>query len=296
MSGRPGPRYVGILALQGGFSEHILLLRHAFDILKTQNNDDDRGWRCGEIRTKNDLQACDALVVPGGESTTIALVAGRSDLLEALRHFVKVERRPTWGTCAGLVLLAEAANKTKDSGQELVGGLDVRVNRNHFGRQMQSFHTALHLPFLDPPEADATTQLSRSFEGVFIRAPVVEKLLPQCSSVQVEEAKTDSVIAPSRSRLHPRRLSDVHEVQVLATLPRRRRREPSEAVGLKSTEDNEIVAVLQDNVFGTSFHPELTNDARLHVWWLQRISPCIDAGRGPNTPASQGAEYSTLSD
>src|ERR1700742_3620215 len=83
----------------------------------------------------------------------------------------RVYRRPVWGTCAGLILLAESANRTKKGGQELIGGLDVRVNRNHFGRQVESFTADIELPFLRDLGADAAAP----FHAVFIRAPVVEK-------------------------------------------------------------------------------------------------------------------------
>src|SRR6195952_318650 len=88
--------------------------------------------------------------------------------------FRRVLRKPTWGTCAGLILLSESANRTKKGGQDLIGGLDVRVNRNHFGRQVESFQADLDLPFLGTHGTVSTDP----FPGVFIRAPVVEKILP----------------------------------------------------------------------------------------------------------------------
>ncbi|KAA8563870.1 hypothetical protein EYC84_011885 [Monilinia fructicola] len=146
---------IGVLALQGAFNEHIQLLRSASQILATkfqttshQTHDLDIKYHFIEVRTESELDSCDALIIPGGESTAISLVAQRSGLLEPLRDFVKVHRRPTWGTCAGLILLSESANRTKAGGQELIGGLDVRVNRNHFGRQVESFSADLNLPFL----------------------------------------------------------------------------------------------------------------------------------------------------
>lgn len=78
---------VGVLALQGAFSEHIQLLRKAFKVL--EEKDQDIAWTCEEVRTAEQLARCDALIIPGGESTTIALVAARSQLLEPLRRFVK---------------------------------------------------------------------------------------------------------------------------------------------------------------------------------------------------------------
>ncbi|KAF4589699.1 pyridoxine [Ophiocordyceps camponoti-floridani] len=214
---------VGVLALQGGFAEHICLLRRAVEII---------GPSCAvrviEVRSPPELAQCDALVIPGGESTAISFVAAQSGLLEPLRQFVKVDKKPTWGTCAGLILLSEHVNATKKGGQELIGGLDVRVHRNHFGRQIESFETDLDLPFLAGGDDDSSP---KPFPGVFIRAPVVEEILPGAA------------------------------VTVLAKLPRR------EKVG----KTDNIIAVRQGNAFGTSFHPELTTDARIHVWWLREL-------------------------
>lgn len=276
---------VGVLALQGAFSEHTQLLRKAFSVLEQGSNA--VAWSCEEVRTPEELARCHALVIPGGESTTIALVAERSHLLEPLRQFVKfvysvhpfpknvltparVERKPTWGTCAGLILLAEAANHTKQGGQDLIGGLDVRVNRNHFGRQAESFETELDLPFL--ASASDVGDKSRLFHGVFIRAPVVEKILPTVPGVQKDEEKRpDTIIAPSqlpKDSVAARSIGQ--EIEVMGILPgradalKRKAHVPGSCQG-------DIVAVRQGNCFGTSFHPELTNDERIHVWWLQQV-------------------------
>jgi 5'-phosphate synthase pdxT subunit len=147
---------IGVLALQGAFSEHVQLLRHASSSLPTNLK-----FAFIEVRTPTELSQCDGLIIPGGESTAISLVAARSGLLEPLRDFVKVLRRPTWGTCAGLILLAESANRTKKGGQDLIGGLDVRVNRNHFGRQQESFQANLNLTFLGSTETISKDQPSR---------------------------------------------------------------------------------------------------------------------------------------
>jgi len=141
-------------------------------------------------------------------------------------------KKPTWGTCAGLILLAAEANavSAKQGGQDLVGGLAVRVNRNHFGRQRESFEAQLDLPFLSPSSPISTTETSSTptppFPAVFIRAPIVESLLSE-------------------------------EVETLA-------------VAHRNGEDD-IVAVRQGHVFGTSFHPELAGDSRVHEWWLAGI-------------------------
>ncbi len=169
-----------------------------------------------------------------------------------------------------MILLAESANRTKKGGQELIGGLDVRVNRNHFGRQVESFQADLDLPFLKlGDEVNA-----RSFDGIFIRAPVVEKLLPVKEGEQeTEGVLDDTVIAPSRDAEGSSAVRNVLQpVEIMATLPGRSRTlvEKVEAL-LLDEEVGDIIAVKQGNVFGTSFHPELTEDARIHVWWLRQV-------------------------
>ncbi|EQL02085.1 pyridoxine [Ophiocordyceps sinensis CO18] len=223
------------LTVGGGFAEHLSLLRTAADLVKASTP---LAFEALEVRTPAELARCDGLIIPGGESTTISFVAAQSGLLEPLRDFVKCQKKPTWGTCAGLILLSEQANATKKGGQELIGGLGVRVHRNHFGRQIESFEAPLKLPFLAADDASAPPP---TFPGVFIRAPVVEEVLPG---------------AP---------------VAVLATLPGRV--EMINGVSQASTKDasGDIIAVRQGNVLGTSFHPELTPDARIHVWWLREI-------------------------
>ncbi|CAI6341136.1 unnamed protein product [Periconia digitata] len=263
---------VGVLALQGAFSEHVQLLRLAAKSLE-QRKAVHVKWGFIEVRTPQELATCDGLIIPGGESTAMALVAARSGLLEPLREFVKVLRKPTWGTCAGLILLAESANKTKKGGQDLIGGLDVRVNRNHFGRQVESFQTDLSLPFLgDAIDKDS----SEPFRCVFIRAPVVEKVLPHREGIQAEEAEQDAtVVAPAQTpadELAKEALQS--EVEIMANISTRN-------TALQQNQEHEhagnedIIAVRQGNVFGCSFHPELTADPRIHVWWLEEILKAV---------------------
>ncbi|OJJ50534.1 hypothetical protein ASPZODRAFT_200556 [Penicilliopsis zonata CBS 506.65] len=266
---------VGVLALQGAFIEHIQLLKKAAARLAEENPSFDDHWEFIEVRTPPELERCDALILPGGESTTMSLVAARSNMLEPLRDFVKVHRKPTWGTCAGLILLSESANRTKKGGQELIGGLDVRVNRNHFGRQTESFQVPLELPFLN---SDGQRGEEPSYPAVFIRAPVVEKILPHHQGIQVEENERDeTVVAPSRQAKDQsaRAMMEDH-VQVLATLSGRAARLASEGKNINAEkETGDIVAVRQGNVFGTSFHPELTDDARIHSWWLRQVKDAV---------------------
>lgn len=177
----------------------------------------------------------------------------------------RLKRRPTWGTCAGLILLAESANRTKKGGQELIGGLDVRVNRNHFGRQIESFQADIELPFLNRP---ASQIQEPPFRAIFIRAPIVEKILPTVSGVQESEAcREETIVAPSKAT------AASGEVQVMATLPGRAAALEGDehTKGVLDVEASDIIAVRQGNCFGTSFHPELTGDERVHAWWLGEV-------------------------
>jgi pyridoxal 5'-phosphate synthase pdxT subunit len=259
---------VGVLALQGAFVEHIKLLRQAAETLLASPSAQHPGdsfmvqqpqFEFIEVRTPADLQRCCALVIPGGESTAISLIAERTGLLEPLRDFVKVWRRPTWGTCAGLILLAESANKSKATGQELIGGLDVRVHRNYFGRQVESFEAKLDLLFLDDPEP---------FHSVFIRAPVVEKVLPANHGMTGSNGE-DTVLAPARQA------TKAH-VEILGRLPGRATALRDQTTTAEELgEDGDIIAVKQGNVFATAFHPELTGDDRIHTWWLKQVLAVI---------------------
>lgn len=183
-------------------------------------------------------------------------------------------------------MLAESANRTKKGGQELIGGLDVRVNRNHFGRQIESFQADIDLPFLQKADEKDFDTGVHPFRGVFIRAPIVEKLLPNVAGEQKEQATIhETIIAPSRTiDENVKKIIDVGEVEVLGILPGR-------AAAIKNDETKEkldaeagdIIAVRQANVFGTSFHPELTGDARIHVWWLEQVAEAVDRRWNPES-------------
>lgn len=144
------------------------------------------------------------------------------------------------------------------------------MNRNHFGRQTESFETQLELPFLDASEAPLP---SKPFDGIFIRAPIVEKLLPQVAGEQSGEAdRPDTVIAPSAASSGGHTSPAPAPVEVMATLPGRGRtlERQVDELGMAG-EVGDIVAVRQGNIFGTSFHPELTDDSRIHEWWLSLV-------------------------
>ena len=173
-----------------------------------------------------------------------------------------------------MILLAESANRTKKGGQELLGGLDVRVNRNHFGRQKESFQANLALPFL---ASTTEKDCNAPYRCVFIRAPVVERILPHSKGVQSEEEKLqDTVVAPSKIPADGLARQSLHaDVEVMATLSTNcealQDKQRHSHVG---TED--IIAVRQGNVFGCSFHPELTEDARIHAWWLAEVLEAVE--------------------
>jgi pyridoxal 5'-phosphate synthase pdxT subunit len=139
---------VGVLALQGDVREHLRI----FDSLDAA---------AVPVKTAQQLAEVDALVIPGGESTTIGKMAVRFELLEPLRSAID-EGLAVYGTCAGLIFLAGAVT---EGDQPLVGALDIVVKRNAFGRQNESFEADLDIDGLD-----------ESFHAVFIRAPWIEKV------------------------------------------------------------------------------------------------------------------------
>ncbi|HUR74844.1 MAG TPA: pyridoxal 5'-phosphate synthase glutaminase subunit PdxT [Sporichthya sp.] len=154
---RSAPR-IGVLALQGDVREHLRILESL-------------GARGVPVRRESELAAVDGLVLPGGESTTIIKLAVAFDLLEPLRAAVK-EGLPVYGSCAGMILLADRLTNGGGAdgidGQQTIGGLDVLVRRNAFGRQVDSFEADLDAPELAEPD--------RPFHAVFIRAPWVEEV------------------------------------------------------------------------------------------------------------------------
>ena len=141
---------IGVLALQGDVREHLATLTRV-------------GATAVTVRRPDELADVDGLVIPGGESTTISKLARIFDLLEPLRQAAK-EGLPMFGTCAGMIMLADRIEDGV-AGQETIGGLDVTVRRNAFGRQIDSFEAELDVAHLTEP-----------FHAVFIRAPWVEQV------------------------------------------------------------------------------------------------------------------------
>ena len=186
---------VGVLALQGAFREHVAAVTRL-------------GATAREVRQLKDIDGIDALIIPGGESTTMGKLLNEWNMLEPLRQRI-LDGMPVYGSCAGLILLCR---EIEDSDQPRLGVLDATVRRNAFGRQVDSFETDLSIPEIGADPIPA----------VFIRAPVIT-----------------SVGAG---------------VTVLAEVK------------------GQAVAVRQNNILSTSFHPELTPDTRMHSYFLSFCS------------------------
>ncbi len=183
---------VGVLGLQGDFREHLRVLERL-------------GVSSRDVRKPGDLDGLDGLILPGGESTTIARLLKESGLWDELRKRGQ-SGLPLYGTCAGLILLAKEILEDRPEGLEL---LDITVDRNAYGRQVDSFEADLEIQGIGP------------FHAVFIRAPKVIR----CGS----------------------------EVDVLAEY------------------DDSPVLIRQGRILASTFHPELTDDTRVHEYFLQLV-------------------------
>lgn len=199
---------VGVLALQGDFAEHISALRSL-------------GVDAVEVRTLDQLRAVDGLIIPGGESTTIARLLIAFDLLAPLRDLI-ADGLPVWGTCAGAILLAKHVPSLD---RPPLAVMDITVERNAFGRQVDSFEADLKVAGIEGDPVHA----------VFIRAPVIERA--------------------------------GRGVAVLATL-----------------KDGTIVAAREGRLLATSFHPELTDDRRMHGLFLRMVAEAAAARVVPARP------------
>ncbi len=187
---------IGVLASQGAFAEHIAML-HQLEV------------EVLPVRLLQELRGLDGLVIPGGESTSISKLMLDYNLLSEIRNLAK-NRLPIFGTCAGMILLA---NEISDSDVESLRVMDITVRRNAFGRQRDSFETELSIPVLG----------EKPFLGVFIRAPIIKQAN--------------------------------NEVEILAKLA-----------------DGSSVAARQGKLLVSAFHPELTDDLRLHQYFLDIVA------------------------
>jgi 5'-phosphate synthase pdxT subunit len=163
---------IGVLALQGDFVEHIA-------VLKTLGVD------AVEVRLPEQLDGLDGLIIPGGESTTISRLMHQWGLLEPVRRRA-LDGMALWGTCAGAILLAERATDLDREGLHL---MDIAVERNAFGRQVDSFEVSLRVPLLGPPP----------FRAVFIRAPLITHVGPKAEALA--RLADGTVVAARQERL-----------------------------------------------------------------------------------------------
>lgn len=177
----------GVLALQGDFAEHIAKL-------------DSLGVETTEVRLPEHLESLDAIIIPGGESTTIGKLAAEFGLLEPLRRFGK--NNAIWGTCAGAIFLSKDVHRQ----QPLLNLMDIAVERNAFGRQIASFETDLDVPALKQIDPHG-----RPYHGVFIRAPLIEsigedvKVLAALDDERIVAAQQGHMLATS---FHPELTGD----------------------------------------------------------------------------------------
>lgn len=183
---------IGVLAIQGDFIEHI-------NILQTL------GVECREIRLPEQLSDVDGLIIPGGESTTLSRLLTRYDLRQPIKKLA-TDGKPLWGTCAGMIMMASEITENDPVPLEI---MDIGVQRNAFGRQIDSFEQELEITGFD----------ETPYHAIFIRAPVIKRV--------------------------------GSGVSIMASL-----------------QDGRPVAVQQANLMATSFHPELTKDARFHTHFL----------------------------
>jgi 5'-phosphate synthase pdxT subunit len=188
---------VGVLAMQGDFAEHI---RHLEAV----------GARAIEVRTREQLEQCDALIIPGGESTTIARLLLAFDLMEPLRARIR-QGLPVWGTCAGAIMLAKHVPALD---RPPIGAMDITVDRNAFGRQIDSFEADLDVAGIEDGPLHA----------VFIRAPVIRDLGP---GVEVLSRLEDGRVVACRegpllaTSFHPELTSDSRFHRLFVDLVRR---------------------------------------------------------------------------
>ncbi len=188
----------GVISVQGAAPEHVLALRKALSNLKLEGE-------AVSVRKPSDLEDVSCLIIPGGESTTISKLLHKFGIFDKIVRMAR-EGVPIMGTCAGCVLLAkEGDEKVAKTGTELLGLMDMAVERNAFGRQRESFETQLSIKGLEGP-----------FPGVFIRAPIITRIWGGCEVLSEYEgrivmARQDNLLAIS---FHPELSKDVriHEL------------------------------------------------------------------------------------
>ena len=216
---------IGVLAIQGDFSENMNALKQ----LNTRNQSP--LINIIDVRDASTLSKCDGLIIPGGESTSIGVVARDYELIKPLQEYVSANNKPVWGICAGLILLSNKLTNSSNLGnndqsiaQPLIGGLSVLTHRNYFGHQNRSSLRSIFIKNMQSSAQKATESMSH-----FIRAPAIMNILDKQAVKEVAFIFDDN--------------------------------------------DNKItVGVEQDNILGTAFHPEVTqNDLFWHSYFVQKV-------------------------
>jgi 5'-phosphate synthase pdxT subunit len=195
-------RNIGVIGIQGAISEHINTMKKALKETNTPG-------KVTDIKNKHQLDDIDALIIPGGESSTISKILFDSNFYDILSKKIRNENLPVMGTCAGCVLLASRINDKNDD-VKLFNVMDMQISRNAFGRQRESFEKHINIDGFEQP-----------YNAVFIRAPIIEKTWGKCKI-----------------------LSKIGE---------------------------KIVMTRQGNLLALSFHPELTDDLRVHKYFLEML-------------------------
>lgn len=270
---------IGVLALQGAFEEHQECLEAV-------------GCNTIQVKRPVDLEGIDGIVLPGGESTAMGLIGttGGQNLWHALQEFSR--QKPTWGTCAGMILLAEkcvGASAVIQDGQSLIGGMDVLVCRNYFGSQVSSFEMATPSP---PGDSDEST-----YPGIFIRAPAILTAGPgvevlgkvvatPCRQAAVVLQELENKISRGENvvmmgvvdaleRTKGEGIS-YKEVKVDSSGEEKKDTESEAKIVLPGAADGSnarevICAVRKGNILCTAFHPELTRDYRWHSYFTTMV-------------------------
>ena len=188
---------IGVLAIQGDFAEHIVMLKRL-------------GVETAEVRLPNQIDGLDGIIVPGGESTTIGKLSVDFGLLEPLREFGK--SHAMWGTCAGAIFLSKDARRS----QPLLGIMDITVERNAFGRQVDSFEEDLVIEALKK-----VTGSKAAYHAVFIRAPIIEsvqadaRVIARLPDGRIVSAQQGKLLATS---FHPELTGDTRFHQYFLSL------------------------------------------------------------------------------
>ena len=185
---------IGVLALQGDFREHINILRST-------------GSEALEIRSPKELDYMDGLIIPGGESTTIVQLMDDFGFTDKIKKLA-AERMPIWGTCAGMIAIAQ---KLTSNRPKPLGLIDIEVERNAFGRQIDSFETMVSVPVLGPA----------LFRAVFIRAPIIQfigpdvEIIAQIDDERIVAARQSNILVTS---FHPELTNDTRFHEYFSTM------------------------------------------------------------------------------